>query len=360
MHRSGTSAVTRAVNVLGVPVGLGLKPPSKRNPRGFWEVVDMTRFNEELLHVLGGSYAAPPLLQPGWERRDELAALRDRGAAVFEQSHPYPQWVWKDPRNCTLLPFWIAALRSEPVLVLVHRNPLEVWSSLAQQGRFISKAYSLALWERSMRDALSNISGHPVRVVRYEDLVADPVTWCEGMRRFLQRHSVRADSPNAQRELAGFVDPGLRHTRRSTEEALEDPDLSPEQRRLVEALEARLGDHDEFAPPDLPPEPTWIETVLLERRLGDLRLQEALEPSQAQVRALEERTRRAATSARAERARAHALERRLAGVERELELARAQRAAMRASWSWRLTAPLRAAGRWALQSGRGSPGGRRG
>ncbi len=57
MHRSGTSATTRAINLLGVPLAANdeLASPSPNNPTGFWEVTRLTDFNNKLLYELGGS-----------------------------------------------------------------------------------------------------------------------------------------------------------------------------------------------------------------------------------------------------------------------------------------------------------------
>jgi len=38
MHRSGTSAAARAVNLLGVDLGAPLLPPRDDNPVGCWEL----------------------------------------------------------------------------------------------------------------------------------------------------------------------------------------------------------------------------------------------------------------------------------------------------------------------------------
>src|SRR5688572_19419927 len=121
MHRSGTSAATRAINLLGVPVTTDdeLKAPSPRNPTGFWEVPRLTGFNNELLAELGGSSLGPPVLEPGWASRPELERRRTRARRLHAKTHRTDQWVWKDPRNCVLFPFWREALDAAPVVVLV-------------------------------------------------------------------------------------------------------------------------------------------------------------------------------------------------------------------------------------------------
>ena len=54
MHRSGTSAITRGLQVLGVELGSNLlSPEAGINDKGFWEDVDVTAFNDEFLKELG-------------------------------------------------------------------------------------------------------------------------------------------------------------------------------------------------------------------------------------------------------------------------------------------------------------------
>lgn len=51
MHRSGTSALTRCINLLGVPLGVAddLMPTGEANPRGYWESASLTRVSGELV-----------------------------------------------------------------------------------------------------------------------------------------------------------------------------------------------------------------------------------------------------------------------------------------------------------------------
>ena len=63
MHRSGTSALARVIDLLGVPVADdGLLAPSEDNPAGYWEPLDLVLFNQVLLRELGGRTMAPPPL----------------------------------------------------------------------------------------------------------------------------------------------------------------------------------------------------------------------------------------------------------------------------------------------------------
>jgi hypothetical protein len=85
MHRSGTSLVSRALNVLGVYLGPEeqLMRPSTDNPAGHWESRPIKEINDEILSILGGSWQEPPPAgglgaQPGAGRAQETGPRGDR------------------------------------------------------------------------------------------------------------------------------------------------------------------------------------------------------------------------------------------------------------------------------------------
>ncbi len=73
MHRSGTSAVARLLDGLGLDAGPveGLIGPTDHNPHGHFEVQALVDFNDRLLAELGGTWVAPPTHEP--DRQRELA-----------------------------------------------------------------------------------------------------------------------------------------------------------------------------------------------------------------------------------------------------------------------------------------------
>ena len=86
MHRSGTSLVTRVLNLLGLDLGPEghLMGPSAANETGHWESMPISDLNDEILARLGGSWREPPPLPPGWERRPDLADLRAQARRLVE------------------------------------------------------------------------------------------------------------------------------------------------------------------------------------------------------------------------------------------------------------------------------------
>ena len=288
MHRSGTSATTRAINLLGVSLGSDneLKPASPNNPAGFWEVKRLIDFNNELLAELGGSSLAPPPLEPGWGSRPDLERQRQRARRLHGKAHRDDQWVWKDPRNCVLFEFWREALDARPVVVLLLRGPAEVARSLeTRQG--LSAAMAFAVWERYLRAALVGAEGLPTFVSRYSDLVAAPETWSLEVGAFLREQGVECDPEAGAGRVAEFIATSPRAERSgSGSHAGQPPGTEPvapypaaagrpiepsePQRRLLAMLESLVGPHRSLALPELPRETEWMEPLLTERRAADV------------------------------------------------------------------------------------------
>jgi hypothetical protein len=245
MHRSGTSAVTAALHQLGlgVPEGEDLLTGALDNPEGHWESLSLTRFNNGLLAGLGGAWFAPPAIGEGWEQHPRLEPELRRAAALFPTVFPSDPWVWKDPRNCILAPFWYRVIGDEHAIVLVFRNPLEVAESL-QRRNGIDRRRALALWERYTDDALRHALGRPVLVTGYERALATGRDWTEQARDFLADHGLAGDT--ATGPAAPGLKPELRHAVREPGDLVSDPDVTPRQRQLFETLLQLEGAHDRF------------------------------------------------------------------------------------------------------------------
>ena len=258
MHRSGTTAATRTLDLMGVPTCVegDLAPGWVGNPAGHWESLTLMRIDDELLRDADAAWWCPPPLREGLWSSSEVEERR----AAFDAVHPTPQWVAKDPRICVTLPFWRRALGRPLVAVLLLRHPLEIAASHASRDGF-PPAFGLALWERYLHHALRGLAGMPVYVTRYDDLLGDPRRWTEDMAAFLAGHGVAASPADA----GAVVDPALRH---ESHERGSAATMSTEQRELAAVLDA-LSPAASFAPPSLPPETEgtgWMFERLRRRR----------------------------------------------------------------------------------------------
>lgn len=257
MHRSGTSAITSVIGGLGPRVGdpADLIAPNEANERGYWESRRLTEFQESLLEKFGGDWETPPEFRPGWERDWRLVRRLGLARRTFTDVYGRAkQWVWKDPRTVLLLPFWRRALRFDPLIVGIFRNPLEVADSLAARDGMV-KSKALRLWETYNRALLVNARGLPAFVTSYEDLVGDSAAVAGEMSTFLETHGVAVRRP-ANDELRMSVDAKLRHNVRTESGAQSEHDLTIAQRALFQELQQVRGEHFAFprSQEPLPPE----------------------------------------------------------------------------------------------------------
>jgi hypothetical protein len=267
MHRSGTSAVTRLISLLGLgtPPEEDLVQPTDKNPKGYWESEALVNFNERVLAAVGCHMGCPVALEPGWENDPRLDSLRADAPRAVGEIFPVTPWVWKDPRHCLAFAFWRSVLAVKPVVVLVNRNPLEITASAQRVRNEQGKIYTLALWERYLREALGQVAGLPVLVTNYSDVLSGPIDWSARTQAFLIGSGVPA-RPSAEDEVLAFVDTTLRHTSFDRGDLLRDPDVSEAQRALSSALNDIEGGYASFSPPPLPDETPTTEALLTERR----------------------------------------------------------------------------------------------
>jgi hypothetical protein len=259
MHRSGTSAATRLVNLLG-PATCDVNDMVRGpwNPRGHWESRSLMHLNDRILREMGRAWWYPP---PDGDQyfavTAGVATTPAEARTVFRKVHRSVPWVWKDPRTTVLLPFWRQALGPRLAAVIVYRNPMDVATSL-QRRHDLPVSFGVALWERYNRLLLAHAGGMPAFVTRYDDIVADPARWTREVRSFLSDLRTRVGPVPGAELLAGTVDPQLRHS--AHHEA--NLTLHPGARAVFETLEAHAGIHRSFVAPVLSAEDPAVEREL--------------------------------------------------------------------------------------------------
>ena len=174
MHRSGTSALTRVINLLGVTLSSKLLPANDGNPTGYWESERAYDLDERCLREALSSWLDwTPLEFPSSAPRDRL--IRDASEYLRAEFAETPLFALKDPRFCRLFPEWAEALATvgvAPNVVILLRNPKEIAKSLrSRDGMRIEMAYFL--WLRYLLDAERATRGLPRAIVAYEDLLRD-------------------------------------------------------------------------------------------------------------------------------------------------------------------------------------------
>jgi hypothetical protein len=247
MHRSGTSATTRVINLLGIPTcsAKNLWGELRGNVTGSWESSSLSSFNEQLLASAGGSWWCPPSAAAIAELTndvDMLAAAR----YLFRRLHTAANWVWTHPRVSVLLPFWRADLPDIASAVPVVRHPLEVADSLHVHDR-IPRPWAIALWERYVRQSVRGLNGMSVLVLPYGTLVTAPWETTKRLAHFFAELGVRQVC-RPSRKLRHFSAPtgGIAITHWRTLRAVDMPPIIP---ITFETLQEMAGTHAPFVSP---------------------------------------------------------------------------------------------------------------
>ena len=131
--RSGTSAMTGVLQLLGVHLGDKLKIADTNNPKGYFENTEITDLNKKLLSEAGVTWYVTPaeVTCPIALTATLSTAIREHVQGVFGDKSPI---AIKDPRLCALLDAYVSALRElsyEVHCVRMRRAFNEVAQSMA-------------------------------------------------------------------------------------------------------------------------------------------------------------------------------------------------------------------------------------
>ncbi len=223
MHRSGTSALTRVLNLLGFDLPKNLLKPNKGNEKGYWESPSVNQLNDEIL-IAAGTYK--------WDWRVfslekqgslELATLEKKALALLEDEFASSRFiVLKDPRICRTMWFWrgvLEAFDANPLVVCPIRNPLEVATSLRKRN-ILEPAHSHLLWMRYVLDAEAYSRDLPRSFVSFSALLT---AWRPTVQRLASDLSLSwpAMSSSTVGEIEEFLSDRHRHNRETTEAVIE-------------------------------------------------------------------------------------------------------------------------------------------
>ncbi|MGB5065058.1 MAG: hypothetical protein WBQ37_15070, partial [Candidatus Competibacter sp.] len=235
MHRSGTSAITRLVNMMGAYIGPEnlIGQPALDNLKGFWERYDVRTLNDDILKMLGGNWNH--YVEPNFERLSdsELERFKKLAKTIVFNLDTHRPWVLKDPRLCLLFPFWRTLLEI-PICLVVYRPPLDVAFSIKRRDQF-PLSVGIALWEFYQRHALVASEGLPRILVRYVDLIKHPVMETTRLYTALEDFGVRGLRLPSEREIRAFIDSTLQHECTDIEAHYER--LNVQQQELVRYFE---------------------------------------------------------------------------------------------------------------------------
>lgn len=248
MHRSGTSALMRVLNLLGVELGSEMMVASPDNEKGYWEHVQVNKTNIEIMDVLGLGWSNISQPEAGWEDSPQILPLRIRLKQLLEREFGGMKlWGMKDPRISVLLPLYrkvMGEMGIAPFSVLALRNPVEVARSVSKRDGF-ALSYALMMWLRYTLEAEYASRGTQRVIVRYDEMLTD---WVAAVRRIEMVLGLNfpIDIEAARPAVEGFLDAGLQHQRVDDEAVLASEDVPDIVRRAYAAM--KMGWQADEAP----------------------------------------------------------------------------------------------------------------
>lgn len=209
MHRSGTSAITGALEKLGIALHQKLLESNSFNPKGYFEGVDVTKLNDSLLLEMGSNWDDTRF--PTHIPEDLIEKYLPEATKLIEREFAYtPIFAMKDPRFCVTFPVWELALKKLKIdlkIIFPYRNPLEIARSLRQRDGF-SHEKSILLWAKHLLLSERYSREYPRHFINYSSFLKDPI---RELNEIAEVFSIELDLESMNEIRDSFLDPTLRH-----------------------------------------------------------------------------------------------------------------------------------------------------
>ncbi len=268
--RSGTSAVTRGLQALGVELGDHLRAATGKNPTGFFEDRDLLRITKRVRARFGLRSESVTLLGEQRWRETDLADLRKEAVdVVYDHFAGAAVWGFKYSQTLRFLPFWEEVLReagTDPGFVVALRNPLSVARSRARLDpvRGVQEKSDLE-WLVNMVPWFRRMSAYPTCVVDFDLLMSEPEAQ---LHRVVEQVAVPMDASveaGIRSYVGSFLKEDLRHTHFDDEALAAEPRLNPLTRDAYRCLRRLATDEWSLDTPEF-----WHEWSRIEAGVRDL------------------------------------------------------------------------------------------
>ena len=213
MHRSGTSALTRVLNLMGASLPRHVLGANDSNEAGHWEPAHLLLINDDILAALNSRWDDWRPLRVSAPDQVRIGPLLDAAAETIGTEYgDAPLIVVKDPRICRMMALYPDILSKaglQPHIVLSLRNPLAVMASLARRNE-MSRDTAGLLWLRHILDAEFASRHYPRTIQSFERLMESWRPTLDAMRRTLGIEWPTALDGIAP-AITSFLNPTLRH-----------------------------------------------------------------------------------------------------------------------------------------------------
>ena len=215
VQRSGTSAITRGLQVLGVDLGnfYGPNVVGQDNEKGYFEDFEISHLDVSMLNSIGYTWDNPVLPVFDDNTRQVLSAFYHIGANILQRRlESTDLFGFKDPLIARLLPLWNDIFKDEGAevyYIIACRNPLSTAKSMQKRDGFdiVKGCY---IWLGYITASLIHSAGYKRIVVDYDELMKDPE---KQLGRTAERLNLKfdAESPEFIEYKESFLSESLRH-----------------------------------------------------------------------------------------------------------------------------------------------------
>jgi hypothetical protein len=222
MHRSGTSAITRILNLMGADLPKQLVGALPGNEAGHWEPKRLVLLHDQMLAEAGSSWRDLRPLDLAQLAADRVAYYKSMIRSIIQDEFGNANvFVLKDPRICRFIPIYRAVLtelgiRIQPFIMI--RNPLEVSASLLVRNK-MPNSHSLLLWLRHSLDAEKHTRDIDRVFLNYDQIVSNVrgvIALLQGsLDQYLPLYSNQQDIND---QIVRFVRQDLRHHESSSDD----------------------------------------------------------------------------------------------------------------------------------------------
>lgn len=176
--RSGTSAITKGLQVLGVGLGDYVSEEKRGdNEKGFFEDLEINMLNLSILNSVGYRWGGPvsPIINED-SRKIMAVFLPVAKDIIRRRLESSDIFGFKDPMIAVILPFWKEIFEktgADASFVIACRNPLSMAYSLKRTNN-LDLIVGFYVWLAGMLSSLVYTDGFKRVLVDYDDMLADP------------------------------------------------------------------------------------------------------------------------------------------------------------------------------------------
>ncbi len=211
MHRSGTSALAKALEVLGLSLGNELLPAGPGNDKGVWEDLKIVQINDRVLSLSNLKWDSIIVFPEELLTRDECKLIIDEAAdLITARLETHINWGFKDPRTARLLPFWKQVFKKvgvKPNYIVSIRNPLEVALSLKARDN-IELVKGQLLWLLHTLPNLELLEYERYIFINFAQILENPVL---KLNQLAEYFSLSIKKNLAESYSNSFIDKNMRH-----------------------------------------------------------------------------------------------------------------------------------------------------